>query len=169
MSDKQVYTYAPGIVCVGSNDAKQVIVSALDTLKENSPTAKELIETVSGQCAKDNLILQIYRGPFRNPCNCASCKGQGSLMLNQFMPHDGSIIFTPEYDMYDASEPWMVPPKEIYLAHELVHVHHMLRGDNYSDNITEEYKTVGLFPWDNEKFSENAIRRDYGVPLRPKY
>lgn len=68
-------------------------------------------------------------------------------------------------------------PINIALAHELVHAYYSLYGLQLSNNedsggvfgVLYEYMAVGLGPWQNAPISENAVRRDAGIPLRLMY
>jgi len=84
-----------------------------------------------------------------------------------------TVYYNPnETVWYDGSEAWMRVPPEIGLAHELIHAFHDLRGtlavglwDIF--RRTEETNTVGLTG--NSPYTENMIRKDYGLPTRPRY
>jgi hypothetical protein len=61
----------------------------------------------------------------------------------------------------------------IVLAHELIHALHDMSGDNYKDSVDgvkrEELYTAGVGAYRNTRISENAIRRDAGLPRRETY
>jgi len=68
----------------------------------------------------------------------------------------------------------------ISLAHELIHGHHILTGDYlggsnpdefdiYSRHASEEFRTVGIREFYNERFSENLIRLENNFPFRSYY
>lgn len=87
------------------------------------------------------------------------------------------------------NEPWMADRPRFGFYHELVHAYHNTRGDAESwgghlragcdPHVDEdpvawpignvEWHTAGLGPWANESVSENSIRGQMGVPLRPTY
>ena len=61
-------------------------------------------------------------------------------------------------------------PAFIGLAHELIHAWHNLRGDALMDDRWEEMATVGLYQYANYRSkTENKVRAEHGVPLRPSY
>lgn len=167
--------YRDGIVLLGYKpDDVQVLSMALDTLQERSKTAEKMIALISeGHKAKGKRVLRIMRGPLANTCTCANCRL--APIYNGFQGDTNVIVYTPEKTMmYDGREPWMVVPPEIGLAHELVHALHSVEGlyfinGNHLLTMFEEERTVGCGGFGSEEFSENAIRKDYGLPLRPKY
>ncbi len=69
--------------------------------------------------------------------------------------------------IYDGSKKWHYRPPEVGLIHELIHAYHDLNGGR--DPIYEEDKTLGLGCKSGEKYTENKIRRDYGIDQRPHY
>ncbi len=70
-------------------------------------------------------------------------------------------------------------PPFIALAHELIHAMHDIHGATYraydgqlsadSGKAEEEARTVGLGPHVDEPITENKIRAEHGLPLRPSY
>lgn len=72
-------------------------------------------------------------------------------------------------------------PSFVALAHELIHAFHFLSGNQSSDlsydavleryrsSIIEEALTVGAGTYENTRISENAIRREHGLPIREFY
>lgn len=71
-------------------------------------------------------------------------------------------------------------PGYIALAHELIHAYHFMSGNMASDmspdavfqfrcTIMEEALTVGAGTYANTRISENAIRREHGLPIREYY
>lgn len=166
--------YQPGIVVLGGWRDQHMIGLALDTLKERSKTALTLIDEVAALNVRNGGRLSIKTGALVY-CDCPNCKGRG--LHNAYDPIKNIVGWTPIGCMYDGSRSWMCPPQEILLAHELVHAHHRARGELISYNVHpmsplrlyEEYRTVGIGEYANERLSENAIRRDYGVAQRPVY
>ncbi|PIF22270.1 M91 family zinc metallopeptidase [Candidatus Pantoea floridensis] len=68
----------------------------------------------------------------------------------------------------------------VSLSHELIHAYHIVDGvyhggikdnnfDPASQNAIEEFKTVGLREYSSERFSENLIRLEHGLPFRQFY
>lgn len=80
-------------------------------------------------------------------------------------------------------QPWMKDRPRFGFYHELVHAYHNARGDaapgghGHVQSNTEfpwelgnvEWQAAGLGPWAGASVSENAIRAQMGVPLRPTY
>jgi hypothetical protein len=68
-------------------------------------------------------------------------------------------------------------PAWIALAHELIHALHHLGGNTYGDTVQtpggaakrEEMFTTGLGPYKKNRMSENALRREAGLPERTFY
>lgn len=72
-------------------------------------------------------------------------------------------------------------PSFVALAHELIHAFHFLSGNQsadlsydkvlqrYRSSIVEEALTVGAGTYENTRISENAIRREHGLPIREFY
>lgn len=57
----------------------------------------------------------------------------------------------------------------ISLAHELVHAYRKVKGNATGSTICEEKRAVGLGQFSGSSFSENAIRREHGLPIRNRY
>lgn len=174
MSNRNMVRYNDGIVLIGTPNKSQVCMSALDTLKELSPTACSLISEL-GELCKGDKQLSIWHGPVTKECDCRSCVNNP--LTNAYCPITNSILYTPlKCAFYDGSEPWMRTPPEIALGHELVHAYHEATGTYhaYGDmnnpiRLQEEARTVGLGVYIHKRYSENAIRKDYGLALRPRY
>jgi hypothetical protein len=64
-------------------------------------------------------------------------------------------------------------PPFVVLAHELIHAFHYVSGNNYPDSVDgvkrEELYTTGVGPYQNTRISENAIRKEHGLPERTCY
>jgi hypothetical protein len=68
-------------------------------------------------------------------------------------------------------------PTWVALAHELIHAFHHLSGTTYKDEYgskdgsakREEMATTGLGAYKNGRLTENAIRREVGLPERSHY
>jgi hypothetical protein len=56
----------------------------------------------------------------------------------------------------------------IYLFHELIHFYHYVT-DSYVSDYDEEFRATGLYRFEKERYSENAIRKDASLPRRPCY
>ncbi len=62
-------------------------------------------------------------------------------------------------------------PDYIQLGHEMIHAWRMMTGRRIvgTNMWEEEAMTVGLSPFANLRFTENALRRDAKLPARLKY
>lgn len=172
------HKYSGAITLAGNKmDDIQVAACALDTLKEKSHVAKRLIENVdkwNGLLGKD---VAIFRGPVFvkiEGCSCPACSSRNGVfprkLCTSFNSEGNYIVFNEsECVMYDGSEPWMTVPPELIIGHELVHAYHHACGTMLGTGSREEEQTVGLGIFADLKFTENSIRKDYGLPLRPRY
>ncbi len=95
---------------------------------------------------------------------------------------DGHRIAHESMDQYHASAPGrgsvcivnfhnsQVPQKDrpyIYLAHELIHCLHSLKGTKHREN--DEPATIGLNEYANDPLTENQFLTDYGFQRRTHY
>jgi hypothetical protein len=91
-----------------------------------------------------------------------------------------SILYVPCDDKSDAMFTKLAgvnTPTWLALAHELIHAYHQLSGTSYKEEVTapgggvkrEEMVTTGLGVYKNTRLSENAIRREAGLPPRNHY
>jgi uncharacterized Zn-binding protein involved in type VI secretion len=98
---------------------------------------------------------------------------------------DAQVGYSPDRDrLAGVSEDWANPPNrppDVGLFHELVHCDDFTHGE--LDNDTDvpngsraseqvkaaEARAVGLPPYQNEPFSEDAYREELGVKIRPHY
>jgi hypothetical protein len=116
----------------------------------NSPTARELIRQLESNPQSVTINLT-HSGNSYDPC------------INQ-------VRFNPDkYYIYNGQDPWNYRPAEIGLAHELIHALHDVTQTMGNTRMNEENRTVGLGPYANDPITENAVRGDYGIPLRPTY
>jgi len=97
-------------------------------------------------------------------------------------PDSKAIIWDPESTTiygYDGSEDWMNRPAYIGLGHELIHSYqHLIQGlpledayvrnDKFAERIIE-YRCIGLFPIFEDLFTENKLREEADLDLRPKW
>lgn len=101
---------------------------------------------------------------------------------------DVTVLAAPNLTEWDTEmclqgkQPWMENRPKFAFYHELVHAYHFNRGDNALDGHShaqcvtyeaaipkKEFQAVGLGPYAADPVSENAIRVQMGVPLRPTY
>ena len=85
-----------------------------------------------------------------------------------------TIKYNPDTTQIDdGSEPWMTRPPEVGLGHEMVHADDASKGQQVDGETAgtrnRELQAVGLPPYENKDPSENGIRRDMGLPPRPRY
>ena len=90
---------------------------------------------------------------------------------------DGSLWYDSAYLLrtphFEPTQPTVINFHKtyVYLFHELVHfLHYTQKGFlKYKSDIAEEFTTVGLYDYEFEALSENALRRETGLPRRPCY
>jgi len=124
------------------------INAALRTLAQNSPTARNLLNE-----------LDTLDYPFTIKIEISD--------VNNYDAKWKILKFNPDKLFQgDGSEKWMFRPPEVGLAHELIHVYHDATN-SFERGMAEELATIGL--GGNSKYTENAIRNDYKLPLRPHY
>lgn len=83
---------------------------------------------------------------------------------------DFSYFQGPE--KFEPSQNYVIQCKKTYayVFHELLHFYHDLLGEFQSKgNLDEEFRTVGLYQYQHEKFSENSFRKQLNLPRRPCY
>ena len=84
---------------------------------------------------------------------------------------------TPASEAIYTQQAGVTTPTFIALAHELIHALHHLGGNTYDDKVSEngreakreEMFTTGLGAYANTRISENAIRRQFNLPVRTFY
>lgn len=89
---------------------------------------------------------------------------------------DSTVSYNPDRtEIGDGTEAWTNRPPEVGLGHELVHADDAANGrmdtgdDAGSGTRNRELQAVGLPPYADKSPSENGIRRDMGLPERPRY
>ena len=94
-----------------------------------------------------------------------------------YLPDDPRLYYDLNYCQrrpceIDPTEEYVVQCNKtyVYLFHELVHYYHDLLGQfKARGGFDEEIRTVGLYEYTNEQFSENAFRRQVALDRRPCY
>lgn len=174
MSSKSIVRYRSNIHLLGTDKHTHNIFKALSALEEKSPCARSLIEELNTLNAQGNRNLEIFHGPFKVGCSCAFCSVDPWLR-NAYNFDANGIIFDPT-EKHRSQEGWAVATvPEINLGHELVHAYHGAKNnfhivyESSFEKYIEELKTVGLGCYKDHKYTENAIRKDFGLPLRPRY
>ena len=84
---------------------------------------------------------------------------------------------TPASEAIYTQQAGVTTPTFIALAHELIHALHHLGGNTYDDKVSEngreakreEMFTTGLGVYAETRISENAIRRQFNLPVRTFY
>lgn len=177
MSDKRIANYTSGIRVIGTDSAIETVCGALDALKNKSETAHKLITEVGSLNTYHGRAVEIYLGPFATNCKCDGCL-RDPYIRNCFNWELNAIVYDPT-EVYSKKTEWSqnLPP-ELSLGHELVHAYHWIKGKmwvnvNYithpAHKYMEEMQTVGIGAFKDKEFTENAIRCDYGLPLRTEY
>jgi Effector protein len=105
----------------------------------------------------------------------------GKVRIRQFsqcaFKNDGTLWYDSAFlqgrPYFEPTQPTVVSSHKtyVYLFHELVHFLHSEQQGifNYKSNIAEEFTAVGLYNSKFEVISENALRREAGLPRRPCY
>jgi hypothetical protein len=150
--------YANNLIPQGSQREIDQINDALGSLCTNSETACRLINALRN--GPEEVFIRIYDGP------------------NRYRADWNMVQYNPNADELGRPVLGGAPP-EIALGHEMIHAFHDVYGMMAGSVATEEWNTIGLrtfWGWVSGRsstgdgpFTENKIRKDYGVPLRPRY
>ncbi len=88
---------------------------------------------------------------------------------------DGVLYYDPSYltsssSLFEPTQPTVIASHKtyVYVFHELVHFYHYMLG-GFKADAQEEFRTVGLYQYALEKFSENGLRKEAHLPRRPCY
>lgn len=169
-SGKLQHLYCPGIALCGSVRDITYLSNTINELRGKSALANVYVPKTGMLNEARGNVLKINFGGQR--CKCQNCRVFGSKPANCFNFLDNEIFFEPTEKLYDGSEPWMWLPPELILGHEFVHAYRLADGLSLSttDKLVEEYATVGIPPFASEDgFTENGMRKEYGLPMRPRY
>ena len=71
--------------------------------------------------------------------------------------------------IYSGAENWHNRPPEVGLSHEAIHSYHDITNNLGPTREIEESNTVGLGKHEKGPYTENKIRKDYGIERRPQY
>lgn len=179
----------PGILVDGKN-AEFFTAACQDLARINSKeTGKQLLKLISlrsqgvGTKAGNNVVI-VYTNDIGSTAQ--SSKKNGVEVREDAIP--GSVVRLPalgtgsivryghNLESTYTKEIGIYTPEFVALAHELIHAFHVISGDvvkdydwNTDGAIIEEARTVGIGPYKNTRFSENAIRKEWGLPLRTYY
>ena len=116
--------------------------------------------------ANPDAFDRVFRSGKKIPGTSIQLAGVGSASTARYNPH-AEAEYTKGLGL--------LSPEFIALAHELCHCYHFLNGDlRESDDpdkmvMLEEARTVGAGAFAGQRISENAIRKEWGLPLRQYY
>ena len=172
----------PGIIIscnVGLNDGRWALTSLQLQRIASRPRGEGLLKQISATCQERNRRVRIKYT--NNPkLSCAEPKhgntengrnGTGTSVVIVHEPRSGQYARLKQE--YGNGGPFVQP--FVTLAHELIHALHYLRGvaGERGDLLTglgdEEYRTMGLGPYAGERYTENAIRLEWGLHPRTFY
>jgi hypothetical protein len=91
----------------------------------------------------------------------------GKVVFNPFISV-GDVYFQPARALLKTVM-GVETPAFVALAHELCHALHSMSGTAKEYPFPEEAWTVGAGKYANTRISENAIRREHGIPVRTFY
>ena len=171
LPDGTVVTHVgPNITITGDKAFRDRVVADLKKL-DATPTGHKLLESLNSGSHKTTIQRTAdgneagYGAPADRFVNADGTPGSGS---------DTTVSYNPDRTQIgDGSEPWMNRPPEVGLGHELVHADDAAKGQQVPGDTdgtrNRERQAVGLPPYENKDPSENGIRRDMGLPPRPRY
>jgi hypothetical protein len=146
---KLISLRAQGIGTTAGNNVVIVYTNNLGSVAQNSKVQGREVR----QDAKPGSIVRL------------PAVGTGSVVR---YGHNLERIYTEAIGVYS--------PEFVALAHEMIHALHVISGDVVMDYdwstdgaIIEEARTVGIGPYKNTTISENAVRKEWGLPLRTYY
>lgn len=171
LADGSVVTHVgPNITIEGDKAFRDRVVADLQKLNA-TPTGHKLIDSLDNG-SKTVTIKKTSGGNaagYDNPAgrfvNPDGTPGAGS---------NSTVSYNPDTTQIgDGSEPWMTRPPEVGLGHELVHADDAAKGQQVNGETdgtrNRELQAVGLPPYETKDPSENGMRRDMGLPERPRY
>jgi type VI secretion system secreted protein VgrG len=137
----------------GTVSEREQMFKAVERLRRKSNRARKLIETLEK-------TKKVYR---------MSLTKAG----NRYNMIQDTIYFNPKKQRI-GPKPWQKRPPEVGLAHEMIHAVHDIHDElvNFVKKygvMEEERRTVGLGIYSKEYFTENVIRKEYGLSRRPRY
>ncbi len=171
LPDGSVVTHVGANITIEGDKAfRDRVVADLQKLNA-TPTGHKLIDSLDNG-SKTVTIKKTSGGNsagYDNPAgrfvNPAGTPGAGS---------NSTVSYNPDTTQIgDGSEPWMNRPPEVGLGHELVHADDAAKGQQVNGETdgtrNRELQAVGLPPYETKDPSENGMRRDMGLPERPRY
>ncbi len=183
-------TFGPNITITGTPEFVTQTLGNLTALSAFS-SGKDIINSLGGNVA----ITETGAGGDAAGLPPGTPGGWGNPDLYNGNGTNATLDHHPnQQTVYDGSEPWMTMPPHVVLGHELTHASHITNGDVTGNPASgpaipndttglpqgrgrEERRTVGTGPdptygmpdYSAEPFSENSVRRDQGLPERPRY
>jgi hypothetical protein len=184
----------PGIYIDGDPTFFAGASLALNELR-GKPIGKDLVSLLSKRCGIVNVKVLITKAPgtltesagktAAKPTGLAALRSEKTLPGTTIqLPGKGSgsiAAFNPDAEAEYTALVGISTPVYVALGHELCHSLHHLSGNIRlgagADLATrfkamylqEEAHTVGLGPYAKTRISENAIRKENGLPLRTYY
>ncbi len=135
------------------------------------PLGRQLLEELTRRATSKLFTPKLVIEDFQGAHDYKEFQGRGCL------PDDARLYFDMNYCLrrpyeIDPTQEYVVQCKKtyVYLFHELVHYYHDLLGQfKAGGHFGEEIRTVGLYEYTNEMFSENAFRKQVQLDRRPCY
>lgn len=166
----QVTHVGDQITIQGDAAFREGVVNDLGTLY-NTPSGRELIDGIN----KGPHGMSIVKTDDGNECGYDNPDGR--FVRPDGTPGPGSsstVFYNPNRTQIgDGSEPWMTRPPAVGLGHEMVHASDASKGTQVNGETggtrNRELQAVGLPPYQDKTPSENSLRKDMGLPPRPRY
>lgn len=181
----------PGIKIVTSQNTPgnffQRCSTALNTIR-SQPVGKGLLKTIAAKCAFSDKSVFIAHGAssvagtmgdpheaYGHTQTRTTADADGNVVTDSFYVPGAGQSASLAWDPDDPGPPYAPRPSFIGLAHELIHAYLILHGLQYqSVNNTmglaiNEARVVGLGRFNNEPFTENAIRAEHNGNPRTQY
>jgi uncharacterized Zn-binding protein involved in type VI secretion len=184
-----------GFICFGGNIR---IIGSPEFVEQTVEYLATLAGTPSGQALFADIqaagnVITIREG--RDITQNSAIPSDGNLANPDMWNGNGTDVTVTYYpgdaNLYGNGEDWDHCPPEVGLGHELIHGTHIIRGElpgdptrgptladgTDLDRAHEEARTIGLeedpvngLPdYSGERYSENSIRKDLGLPTRISY
>ncbi len=184
----------PGIYIEGRESFFTATSNAINKLRSR-PIGKDLISNLSKRCKIANVSVVIKRahgsltksaeetsaGPDAMTAFKTGKKLPGTKIEIAGKGSGSEAFYNPDAEAIYTQLVGITTPAYIALGHELIHsMHHLSGGIRLGAGATlneqfeamylqEEAHTVGLGPYKNTRISENALRKEWNLPLRTYY
>lgn len=151
--------------------SKRCLAAKLD-IEIVVPQGNEVLETIANTRAAVHDFANAVRTFQTLPGTNIQYPGKGSA---------SRVSYNPSGDVHYAAITGVQTPGFVVLGHELIHAWHLVSGNRKMGPsgdfgtrwnamyMQEEALTVGLGPYVKTRISENAIRHEWGLPLRIYY